>query len=55
MYKQNESINKEIENLKRNEAILELKSTINETKNSLQGFKADLSRQKKICELEDRQ
>ena len=38
--KQNKSINKEIESLKRNKKeILELKSTITEMKNSLEGFK----------------
>ena len=49
MYEQNGNIKKkrEIENLKINQKeILKFKSTLTEMKNMLEGFKADLSKQK---------
>lgn len=50
-YEQNENINKEIENLKRNKnqilESLELKRIVIEMKNSLSDSKANLSRQRK--------
>ena len=52
MCEQNRNISKEMEILRRYEQkILELKSTITKTKNSLHDSKADLSRQKKDQEI----
>ena len=50
MYEQNGNINKDIENLKRNQReILEVKSTIIEVKNSLEGFKGRCAQAKEKC------
>lgn len=55
MYKQNRTINKDIENLKKKieKKIMELKMTVTEIlkKYSLEGFKGKLQRQKKMVNL----
>ena len=48
MYEENETISNKTENIKGKQTkVLGLKSTINKMKNSLQGFKADWSKEKK--------
>ena len=56
MYEQNGSINKEIENLKRNQEEMQgLRSTITEMKNSLEGFKGRFKQaEEKNQQLEDK-